>query len=202
MQQGFSRLLIENKIIHIDDFMGEVPRLKSDGIYLMVNRIKLMPIVYDPTIARDIEQYSERYVDAQYACYLDAEKPEAIEQALVNAAAGSDIDLIVVTDSEAILGIGDWGANGVEISVGKLMVYTAGAGIDPSRVMPVVIDAGTNRPELLDDPLYLGARRKRLADEPYYDFVDAFVRTAERLFPHLYLHFEDFGRGHAARSRP
>ncbi len=159
---------------------------------------ELMPIVYDPTIARDIEQYSERYVDAQYACYLDAEKPEAIEQALVNAAAGSDIDLIVVTDAEAILGIGDWGANGVEISVGKLMVYTAGAGIDPSRVMPVVIDAGTNRPELLDDPLYLGARRKRLADEPYYDFVDAFVRTAERLFPHLYLHFEDFGRGHAA----
>lgn len=159
---------------------------------------ELMPIVYDPTIARDIEQYSERYVDAQYACYLDAEKPEAIEQALVNAAAGSDIDLIVVTDAEAILGIGDWGANGVEISVGKLMVYTAGAGIDPSRVMPVVIDAGTSRPELLDDPLYLGARRKRLADEPYYDFVDAFVRTAERLFPHLYLHFEDFGRGHAA----
>lgn len=159
---------------------------------------ELMPIVYDPTIARDIEQYSERYVDAQYACYLDAEKPEAIEQALVNAAAGSDIDLIVVTDAEAILGIGDWGANGVEISVGKLMVYTAGAGIDPSRVMPVVIDAGTNRPELLDDLLYLGVRRKRLADEPYYDFVDAFVRTAERLFPHLYLHFEDFGRGHAA----
>ena len=99
----------------------------------------------------------------------------------------------MVSDAEAILGIGDWGTNGVEIAVGKLMVYTAAAGLDPARVLPVVIDAGTNRQSLLDDPLYLGNRHKHVDDETYYAYVDDFVRTAERLFPHLYLHFEDWG---------
>lgn len=125
---------------------------------------EFMPIVYDPTIAPDIEQYSQRYVDSQYACFLSADRPEDLETSLKNAAAGRDIDLIVVTDAEAILGIGDWGTNGVEISVGKLMVYTAAAGVDPNRIMP----------------------------------VDNFVTTVEKLFPNLYLHFEDFGRSHAA----
>ena len=159
---------------------------------------EFMPIVYDPTIAQDIEEYSERYVDSQYACYLSVDEPDCVEWALANASGGRDIDLIVVSDAEAILGIGDWGTNGVEIAVGKLMVYTAAAGLDPARVLPVVIDAGTNRQSLLDDPLYLGNRHKRVDDETYYAYVDDFVRTAERLFPHLYLHFEDFGRGHAA----
>ncbi|WP_282710138.1 malolactic enzyme [Lancefieldella sp. Marseille-Q7238] len=158
---------------------------------------EFMPVVYDPTIAPDIEKYSERYVDSQYACFLSADHPESIEASLVNAAAGRDIDLIVVTDAEAILGIGDWGTNGVEISVGKLMVYTAAAGLDPSRVLPVVIDAGTHRQELLDSDLYLGERHGRFDDEKYYEFVDRFVTCAEQLFPNLYLHFEDFGRSHA-----
>ena len=159
---------------------------------------EFMPIVYDPTIAPDIEQYSQRYVDSQYACFLSADHPEDLETSLKNAAAGRDIDLIVVTDAEAILGIGDWGTNGVEISVGKLMVYTAAAGVDPNRIMPVVIDAGTNRQELLDDPLYLGERHKRVDEDRYNAFVDNFVTTVEKLFPNLYLHFEDFGRSHAA----
>lgn len=158
---------------------------------------EFMPVVYDPTIAPDIEYYSERYVDPQYACFLSADHPEDVETSLQNAAGGRDIDLIVVSDAEAILGIGDWGTNGVEISVGKLMVYTAAAGIDPHRVLPVILDAGTNRQELLDNNLYLGERHKRLDDEKYYEFVDHFVTCAERLFPNLYLHFEDFGRGHA-----
>ena len=106
---------------------------------------EFMPVVYDPTIAPDIEYYSERYVDSQYACFLSADHPEDVETSLRNAADGRDIDLIVVSDAEAILGIGDWGTNGVEISVGKLMVYTAAAGIDPRRVLPVILDAGTNR---------------------------------------------------------
>ena len=159
---------------------------------------EFMPIVYDPTIAPDIEQYSQRYVDSQYACFLSADHPEDLEISLKNAAAGRDIDLIVVTDAEAILGIGDWGTNGVEISVGKLMVYTAAAGVDPNRIMPVVIDAGTNRQELLDDPLYLGERHKRVDEDRYNAFIDNFVTTVEQLFPNLYLHFEDFGRSHAA----
>ena len=106
---------------------------------------------------------------------------------------------MVVTDAGAILGIGDWGTNGVEISVGKLMVYTAAAGIDPARVLPVVLDAGTDRESLLNDPLYLGVHKKREHGQPYYDFVDRFVRAAEKVFGYFYLHFEDFGRDHAAR---
>ena len=156
------------------------------------------PIVYDPTIADTIECYSDLFVEPQYAGYLDINHPENIEETLKNAADNRDIRLIVVTDAEGILGIGDWGVNGVDISVGKLMVYTGAAGIDPSMVLPLVIDAGTNREELRNNPNYLGNRHERVRGERYYEFIDQFVQTAERLFPKLYLHWEDFGRMNAA----
>ena len=156
------------------------------------------PIVYDPTIADTIENYSELFVDPQYAAYLDINHPENIEATLKNAAGDREIRLIVVTDAEGILGIGDWGTNGVDISVGKLMVYTGAAGIDPASVLPLVIDAGTNRQSLLEDPNYLGNRHERVRGDRYYAFIDQFVETVERLFPKLYLHWEDFGRGNAA----
>ena len=156
------------------------------------------PIVYDPTIAETIEAYSDIFVDPQYAAYLDINHPENIEDTLKNASGNRDIRLIVVTDAEGILGIGDWGTNGVDISVGKLMVYTGAAGIDPATVLPVVIDAGTNREELRNNPNYLGNRHERVRGDKYYDFIDKFVQTAERLFPKLYLHWEDFGRMNAA----
>ena len=156
------------------------------------------PIVYDPTIADTIEGYSDLFVDPQYAGYLDINHPENIEATLKNAAGGREIRLIVVTDAEGILGIGDWGTNGVDISVGKLMVYTGAAGIDPSMVLPLVIDAGTNREKLRNNPNYLGNRHERVRGDRYYDFIDQFVQTAERLFPKLYLHWEDFGRLNAA----
>ena len=156
------------------------------------------PIVYDPTIADTIEGYSDLFVEPQYAGYLDINHPENIEQTLKNAADNRDIRLIVVTDAEGILGIGDWGVNGVDISVGKLMVYTGAAGIDPSMVLPLVIDAGTNREGLRNNPNYLGNRHERVRGERYYEFIDQFVQTAERLFPKLYLHWEDFGRMNAA----
>lgn len=159
---------------------------------------ELNPIIYDPTIADTIEGYSDLFVDPQYAGYLDINHPENIETTLKNAAGDHDIRLIVVTDAEGILGIGDWGTNGVDISVGKLMVYTGAAGIDPATVLPLVIDAGTNREELRNNPNYLGNRHERVRGERYYDFVDQFVQTAERLFPKLYLHWEDFGRSNAA----
>ena len=156
------------------------------------------PIVYDPTIADTIENYSDIFVDPQYAGYLDINHPENIEETLKNAAGDRNIRLIVVTDAEEILGIGDWGTNGVDISVGKLMVYSGAAGIDPATVLPLVIDAGTNRKALLDNPNYLGNRHERVTGERYYDFIDKFVQTAKRLFPKLYLHWEDFGRSNAA----
>ena len=167
--------------------------------YLFSQHLKeFNPIVYDPTIADTIEGYSDLFVDPQYAGYLDINHPENIEATLKNAAGGREIRLIVVTDAEGILGIGDWGTNGVDISVGKLMVYTGAAGIDPSMVLPLVIDAGTNREELRNNPNYLGNRHERVRGDRYYDFIDQFVQTAERLFPKLYLHWEDFGRLNAA----
>lgn len=160
--------------------------------------VELMPIVYDPVIAESIEQYSGQFVNPQCAAFLSIDHPELIEASLKQAAGDRKIRLIVVTDAEGILGIGNWGTNGVDISVGKLMVYTAAAGIDPQTVLPVVLDCGTNRETLLKDPFYLGNRHKRIYGDPYYDFVNQFVETAEKLFPDLYLHFEDFGRSNAA----
>lgn len=160
---------------------------------------EFMPVVYDPTIADSIENYSALFVNPQNAAFLDINHPENIQATLENAADGREIDLLVVTDAEGILGIGDWGVQGVDIAVGKLMVYTAAAGIDPSHVLPVSIDAGTDRQSLLDDPAYLGNRQPRDRGETFFNFVDKFVKTAQSLFPEMYLHFEDFGRSTATK---
>ncbi|WP_429972957.1 malolactic enzyme [Enterococcus sp. AZ163] len=160
--------------------------------------VEFMPIVYDPTVADSIEQYNELFVEPQDAAFLSIDDPEAIKASLQNAAAGRDIRLIVATDAEGILGIGDWGVNGVDIAIGKLMVYTAAAGIDPSQVLPVSIDAGTNNQELINDPLYLGNRHERVRGDRYYDFIDQFVNATQELFPKVLLHWEDFGRSNAA----
>ena len=160
---------------------------------------EFMPVVYDPTIADTIENYSALFVNPQNAAFLDINHPENIEATLKNAADGRDIKLLVATDAEGILGIGDWGVQGVDIAVGKLMVYTAAAGIDPASVLPVSVDAGTNRKELLEDPLYLGNRHERVRGDQYFEFIDKFVKTAQSLFPEMYLHFEDFGRSTATK---
>lgn len=166
---------------------------------LMAQHIEeLMPIVYDPVVADAIRQYDELFMKPQDAGFLSIDHPEDIEKSLRNASEGRDIKLIVVTDAEAILGIGDWGVNGVAIAIGKLMVYTAAAGINPNEVLPLVLDVGTDNKQLLDNPLYLGNRHERVRGKKYHEFVDRFVETAERLFPNLYLHWEDFGRPNAA----
>ena len=166
---------------------------------LMAQHIEeFMPIVYDPVVADAIRQYDELFMKPQDAGFLSIDHPEDIEKSLHNASKGKDIKLIVVTDAEAILGIGDWGVNGVAIAIGKLMVYTAAAGINPNKVLPLVLDVGTDNKQLLDNPLYLGNRHERVRGKKYHDFVDKFVETAERLFPNLYLHWEDFGRPNAA----
>ena len=166
---------------------------------LMAQHIEeFMPIVYDPVVADAIRQYDELFMKPQDAGFLSIDHPEDIEKSLRNASKGKDIKLIVVTDAEAILGIGDWGVNGVTIAIGKLMVYTAAAGINPNKVLPLVLDVGTDNKQLLDNPLYLGNRHERVRGKKYHEFVDKFVETAERLFPNLYLHWEDFGRPNAA----
>ena len=160
--------------------------------------VEFMPIVYDPTVADAIREYDELFMKPQDAAFLSIHNSDDIEEALKNAAGDRDIRLIVVTDAEEILGIGDWGVGGVAISIGKLMVYTAAAGVNPEQVLPLVLDVGTNNQKLINDPLYLGNRHSRVRGKEYFDFVDKFVTTAEKLFPRLYLHWEDFGRSTAA----
>ena len=199
-EQVYAQYKSKEPLINKRRFLMEIFDTNRTLFYYLFSKhvVEFMPIVYDPVIAENIENYSELFVNPQNAVYLSIDSPEMIEESLKNATKDREIRLIVATDAEGILGIGDWGTNGVDISVGKLMVYTAAAGIDPKSVLPVVLDAGTNRETLLEDKLYLGNRHKRVYGDKYYDFVDKFVQTAEKLFPRLYLHFEDFGRSNAA----
>ena len=199
-EQVYAQYKSKEPLINKRRFLMEIFDTNRTLFYYLFSQhvVEFMPIVYDPVIAENIENYSELFVNPQNAVYLSIDSPETIEESLRNATKDREIRLIVVTDAEGILGIGDWGTNGVDISVGKLMVYTAAAGIDPKSVLPVVLDAGTNRETLLEDKLYLGNRHKRVYGDKYYDFVDKFVQTAEKLFSRLYLHFEDFGRSNAA----
>ena len=199
-EQLYAQYKSKEPLINKRRFLMEIFDTNRTLFYYLFSQhvVEFMPIVYDPVIAENIENYSELFVNPQNAVYLSIDSPETIEESLRNATKDREIRLIVATDAEGILGIGDWGTNGVDISVGKLMVYTAAAGIDPKSVLPVVLDAGTNRETLLEDKLYLGNRHKRVYGDKYYDFIDKFVQTAEKLFPKLYLHFEDFGRSNAA----
>ena len=160
---------------------------------------EMLPIVYTPTVGDAICEYSHEYRGPR-GVYLSVDAPEAIDTAFEDTGLGpEDVDLIVATDGEAILGIGDWGVGGIGISVGKLAVYTAAAGIDPMRVIPVVLDVGTNRESLLEDPLYLGNRHRRVPQETYDAFVDSYVQAATRHFPKALLHWEDLGAANARR---
>ena len=199
-EQTYQHYLEKPSDLEKRHFLMEIFNTNRTLFYYLFNQhiVEFNPIVYDPVIAETIENYSRLFVDPQYAAYLDINHPENIQETLKNAAGDRNIRLIVVTDAEGILGIGDWGTQGVDISVGKLMVYTAAAGIDPASVLPIIIDAGTNRKELLEDSMYLGNRHARVYGDQYYDFVDQFVETAEAMFPKLYLHWEDFGRSNAA----
>lgn len=167
---------------------------------LLVDHLpEMLPIVYTPTVGDAIRRYSHEYRRPR-GVYLSIEDPDGIDSALLSSGReAQDIDLILATDAEGILGIGDWGVGGIEIAVGKLNVYTAAAGIDPSRTLAVMLDVGTNRQELLDDPLYLGVSRPRVGRAEYDAFIDRYVSVACRLFPHALLHWEDFGTSNARR---
>ncbi len=160
---------------------------------------EMLPVVYDPVVAQAIERYSHQF-QRPNGVYLSVDDLVGVETALGNYGLGADeVDLLVATDAEEILGIGDWGANGMDISIGKLAVYTAAAGIDPDRVIPVMLDVGTDRESLLNDPLYVGNRHSRVRGERYDRLIKAYIKTASRLFPNALLHFEDFGPSNARR---
>ncbi len=160
---------------------------------------EMLPIVYTPTVAKAIERYSQEYRRPR-GIYLSVDHPELIEASLLASGLGpGDVDLIVATDAGAILGIGDWGVGGISIAVGKLAVYTAAGGIDPGRTIPVMLDVGTDRQSLLNDPLYIGNRHPRVPAAEYDAFLDQFVLAVGKLFPQALLHWEDLGVANARR---
>ena len=160
---------------------------------------EMIPIVNDRTVGLAMEQYHHECRRPR-GVYLSIDHADAIEKAFGNLVAGpEDIDLILATDAEQIYGIGDWGVGGIEISIGKLAIYTAAGGIDPTRVIPVMLDVGTNRESLLNDPMYPGNRHARVRGERYDTFIDAYVKTAAKLFPNALLQWEDFGPGNGRR---
>ncbi|WOC12279.1 Putative malate oxidoreductase [NAD] [Gordonia sp. MP11Mi] len=160
---------------------------------------EMLPIVYDPTIGDAIKQWSNDYRDSR-AVYLSIDRPDDVRASFTGLGLGpDDVDLIVVSDAQEILGIGDWGVNGTDISIGKLAVYTAAAGVDPGRVIAVNLDVGTDNEVLLNSPEYLGNRHARITGDRYNDFIDLYLKTASELFPNALLHFEDFGPSNARR---
>jgi malate dehydrogenase (oxaloacetate-decarboxylating) len=160
---------------------------------------EMLPVVYDPTVGQAIKQYSHEYRRPR-GVYLSIDAPDRIETALADLGLrAEDVDLIVASDAEEILGIGDWGVGGIDIAVGKLAVYTAAAGIDPDRVIPVSLDVGTDNPHLLQDPDYIGNRHPRVRGKRYDDFIEAYVNAATKLFPKALLHWEDFGPSNGRR---
>ncbi len=160
---------------------------------------EMLPVVYTPTVGQAIEHYSHEYRRPR-GIYLSVDEPQLIEQSLLAAGhTGDDVDLIVATDAGAILGIGDWGVGGMNIAVGKLAVYTAAVGIDPNRCLPIMLDVGTDRQSLLEDPLYVGNRHPRVPSDEYDAFLDAFVTAVQKVFPRTLLHWEDIGTANARR---
>jgi malate dehydrogenase (oxaloacetate-decarboxylating) len=160
---------------------------------------EMIPIVNDLTVGMAMEQYHHECRRPR-GVYLSIDHADAIEEAFANFGAGpGDIDLILATDAEQILGIGEWGVGAIEVSIGKLAIYTAAGGIDPTRVIPVMLDVGTNRESLLSDPMYIGNRHARVRGERYDAFIDAYVKAVTRLFPNALLQWEDFAPGNGRR---
>lgn len=158
---------------------------------------ELMPVVYTPTVGEAIQRFSDEY-RGQRGLYLCIDRSDEIAESFETFGLGADdVDLIVCTDAESILGIGDWGVGGIQIAVGKSALYTAGAGIDPRRCIAVSLDVGTDNEQLLRDPFYLGNRHARRRGPEYDRFIRRYIETAHRLFPRAMLHFEDFGSANA-----
>ncbi|MEU3518050.1 NAD-dependent malic enzyme [Streptomyces sp. NPDC006654] len=175
---------------------------RNETLYYKVltdHLVELLPVVYDPTVGEAIEKYSHEYRRPR-GVFLSIDRPEDVEKAFATLRLGpEDVDLIVCSDAEQILGIGDWGVGGIQIAAGKLAVYSAAAGIDPARVIPVSLDVGTDREALLKDPLYLGNRHPRVRGADYDAFIETYLRTVSAMFPRALLHFEDFGPSNARR---
>ena len=179
-----------NKYHYLDELHG-----RNETVYfkLLVDHLKeLLLIVYDPTIGDAIENWSQDY-RRSHAVYLSIDRVDEIRESFETLGLGpADVDLIVCSDAEEILGIGDWGVNGTDIAIGKLAIYTAAAGVDPSRVIAVNLDVGTDNEDLLNSPFYLGNRHARVRGERDDNLISEYLRVASDMFPHALLHFAGF----------
>ncbi|MFJ9350494.1 NAD-dependent malic enzyme [Streptomyces sp. NPDC101237] len=200
-RRAYAQLLQQPSDLHKYIYLNEVHDRNEVLYYKLLSEHleELLPVVYDPTVGEAIEKWSVDYRDSR-AVYLSIDRPDDIKASFESLGLGADdVDLIVVSDAQEILGIGDWGVNGTDISIGKLAVYTAAAGIDPDRVIAVNLDVGTDNEQLLNNPSYLGNRHARVDGRRYDDFIARYLQTASELFPNALLHFEDFGPSHARR---
>ena len=200
-QRAYQQLLRQGDDLAKNVYMEQLHD-RNEVLYYRVladHLAELLPVVYDPVIGDAIERYSHEFRRPR-GLYLSIDRPDDMDRAFDSLGLGpDDVDLIVCSDAEEILGIGDWGVAGSMISVGKLAVYTAAAGIDPRRVIPVSLDVGTNNEGLLNDPLYLGNRHARVRGADYDAFIKKYLQTASKRFPNALLHFEDFGADNARR---
>lgn len=199
--RAYAQLMTQPNDLAKNIFMANLQDTDEVLFYrlLVDHLVELNPIVYDPTVGDAIEQYSLEYRRPR-GVYLSIDHQDQMRAAFEGLGMGpDDVDLIVVTDAQEILGIGDWGVNGIDICVGKLAIYTGAAGIHPGRVIAVGLDCGTDNQVLLNDPLYLGNRHSRATGKVYDDFIDLYLKTVSELFPHALYHFEDFGPSNARR---
>lgn len=162
---------------------------------------EMLPVIYTPTISDAVIRYNEDYTSPKDALFLSINDSTSVIQRIVKQRASENphIKMIVITDGEGVLGIGDWGINGVNIAIGKLAVYTVAAKVNPAEVLPVVLDVGTNNETLINDPFYLGNRHERVRGERFDTFIETIVQTMTTNYPNVLLHWEDFGRENAAR---
>lgn len=159
---------------------------------------ELLPVLYTPFVGQAIKSFSAEFRQTR-GLYLAYPSRDRIRDILRNRT-NPDIELVVVTDGERVLGIGDQGIGGMDIPIAKLMVYSLCGGIDPLRTLPILLDVGTNNERLLQDPQYLGWRHRRLERAEYDDFIETFVSTLKEECPNVFLHWEDFGRDNARRN--
>lgn len=158
---------------------------------------EMLPTIYTPIVGTAVKHFSREYRQPR-GLYISYSNQHQLDE-IINNRSNPEIDLIVVTDGEGVLGIGDQGIGGMEIPIAKLMVYSLCGGINPTRTLPIFLDVGTNNQELLDDPMYLGCRHPRISSKEYDKFILTFVNKISEHFPHSFLHWEDFGRGNARK---
>ena len=200
-RQSYEQFRVQSSDLARNTFLASLRQRNEVLFYKLLEEHleELLPVVYTPVVAQAIERYSAEFRRPD-GVYLSVDDIDGIETALCNFGLESgDVDLIVATDGEALLGIGDWGANGMNISVGKLAIYTAAAGVHPDRVIPVMLDAGTDNEALLNDPVYVGNRHARVRGRRYDALIATFIECTKRLFPDALLHWEDFGPANARR---